>query len=67
MHRCAYTARVSYEWDSKKAAANLRKHGVDFADAVAVLEDEAPLTTVDDDSEEKRFATIGMDSLARGW
>jgi uncharacterized DUF497 family protein len=22
-----------YEWDPEKAAANLRKHGIDFADA----------------------------------
>jgi uncharacterized DUF497 family protein len=25
-----------YEWDSAKSRANLAKHGVDFADAVAV-------------------------------
>jgi uncharacterized DUF497 family protein len=30
---------VHYEWDNGKAALNLRKHGVDFADAVAALED----------------------------
>jgi uncharacterized DUF497 family protein len=34
-------AAPDFEWDPVKAAANLRKHGVDFADAVAVLEDEA--------------------------
>jgi uncharacterized DUF497 family protein len=56
---------VSYEWDAKKAAANLRKHAVDFADAITVLEDEAALTTTDENPEEKRFATVGMDSLAR--
>jgi uncharacterized DUF497 family protein len=25
------------EWDAEKAAANLRKHGFDFADAVTAL------------------------------
>jgi uncharacterized DUF497 family protein len=30
---------VQYEWDNGKAAENLRKHGVDFADAIAALED----------------------------
>ncbi len=25
------------EWDPRKAAANLKNHGVDFAEAVAVL------------------------------
>jgi hypothetical protein len=26
---------VQYEWDNGKAVENLRKHGVDFADAIA--------------------------------
>lgn len=33
-----------YEWDETKARANLLKHGVDFADAVAVFSDTAALT-----------------------
>ena len=65
MHRCAYTCRVAYEWDPKKAASNLRKHKVDFADAVTVFEDEFAVTIDDDEAEEKRFVTIGMDALAR--
>jgi len=32
------------EWDPEKAAENLRKHGVDFADAATVLGDEMALT-----------------------
>ncbi|PYP99630.1 MAG: hypothetical protein DMF82_24305 [Acidobacteria bacterium] len=35
------------EWDPEKARANLRKHGVDLADAVAVFEDERGLTMRD--------------------
>jgi uncharacterized protein len=31
---------MDYEWDPDKAAANLRRHDVDFADAVGVFEDE---------------------------
>src|SRR2546423_14141310 len=65
MHRCAYTCRVAYEWDPKKAASNLRKHKVDFADAVTVFEHEFAVTIDDDEAEEKRFVTIGMDALAR--
>lgn len=34
----------SHQWDPKKAASNLNKHGVDFADAVGVFEDEWVLT-----------------------
>ena len=30
---------MDYEWDPDKAVANLRKHGVDFADAALALED----------------------------
>ena len=32
------------EWDPRKAAANLKKHGVDFADAATVLHDEQAIT-----------------------
>jgi uncharacterized DUF497 family protein len=54
---------VSYEWDPKKAANNLRKHGVDFADAVTALEDEQALTLNDDHPDEQRFITVGTDVL----
>jgi uncharacterized DUF497 family protein len=30
------------EWDPRKAAANLKKHGVDFADAALVFTTIAP-------------------------
>jgi uncharacterized DUF497 family protein len=53
------------EWDPEKAAENLRKHGVDFADAVAVLSDEMALTTNDDQEKEDRSVTLGMDALGR--
>ena len=33
-----------FEWDDQKARTNERKHGVDFADATAVLEDERGVT-----------------------
>jgi uncharacterized DUF497 family protein len=56
---------VSYEWDPKKAASNLRKHGVDFADAISVLEDELALTLDVDHPHEPRFVTIGTDAFAR--
>ena len=51
---------MDYEWDPRKAAENLRKHGVDFADAVIALEDENALTIEDPDQEEQRFKTLGM-------
>jgi len=56
---------VDYEWDPQKAAANLRKHGVDFADAVGAFEDPLALTVPDDRHEEARFVTVGTDFLGR--
>jgi uncharacterized DUF497 family protein len=57
---------VAFEWDERKAAANLRKHDVDFADAALVLFDDLALTTRDHgDYGEERFATAGLDPLGR--
>lgn len=53
---------MKFEWDPAKAASNRKKHGVDFADAVGVFEDELAITIEDNDAEgELRFITIGMD------
>lgn len=54
-----------FEWDAKKAASNLRNHGVDFSDAVGVLFDDLALTVEDDRSDERRFVTLGADTLGR--
>ena len=51
---------MEFEWDPRKAKENLRKHGVDFADAVIALEDENALTIEDPDHGEPRFKTLGM-------
>jgi uncharacterized DUF497 family protein len=66
MHKRAYTWPVSYEWDPAKARANFAKHGVRFADAVAVLEDDLALTMRDPSSEDEgRWITLGRNSLGR--
>jgi uncharacterized protein len=56
---------MDYEWDPGKAATNLQKHGVSFADAVSVFSDEFALTTADDLAEEERFVTLGTDAFGR--
>jgi uncharacterized DUF497 family protein len=56
---------MDYEWDKRKAQANLQKHGIDFADAVAVLEDNSAVTIEDHYPSEERFITIGLDALGR--
>jgi len=57
---------VAYQWDSAKNLANVARHGVDFADAVAVFEDDLALTRPDSDSRgERRFLTLGVDAFGR--
>jgi hypothetical protein len=54
---------VRFQYDPAKAAANLSKHGVAFADAEGVLEDPLALTVPDPGAEgEPRFVSIGMGS-----
>lgn len=52
-----------YEWDPDKAETNLKKHGVDFADAVAVFEDEMAIAIEDHDEFEERYVTLGADAF----
>jgi uncharacterized DUF497 family protein len=56
---------MTYQWDPNKAKSNLRKHGVSFADAVGVFEDENAVTIQDEHEHEDRFITIGRDFLSR--
>ena len=56
---------MQYEWNAAKASANLRKHAVDFADAVAVLEDDGAITVKDPYPQESRWMTLGLDALGR--
>ena len=56
---------MEYEWDPKKADRNLRKHGVDFVDAVIVFDDDRAITLQDDHPTEERYLTFGMDAQGR--
>ena len=56
---------MRYEWDTGKQVLNLRKCGVEFADAVGVFDDPQALTTEDRDHDEPRFVTCGLDGLGR--
>jgi len=56
---------MEFEWDVRKGTSNLRKYGIDFADAATVLYDELAVTIADEETEEERFVTIGMDALGR--
>jgi hypothetical protein len=57
---------MRYEWDRAKNRANIAKHGIDFADAIAVFEDDLALTRPDSDARgEPRFVTLGVDGFNR--
>lgn len=56
---------MEFEWDPNKAASNLRKHRVRFAEAVTVFEDDAMLTMPDEELDQERFVAVGLSSLGR--
>ncbi len=56
---------MTYQWDNDKATANLRKHGIDFADAVSVFSDDLAITIPDERFDEERFITVGVDAFSR--
>ena len=51
-----------FEWDGEKAAANLKKHGISFDDAMLVFADEYRKEFYDaaHSLDEDRYHTIGM-------
>ena len=58
---------LSFEWDPRKAAVNLRKHGVSFEDAQSVFADERARLIDDPDhsADEERFLLLGLSSSLR--
>ena len=58
---------LRFEWDVRKAAANIKKHGVSFEEAKSVFVDErAKLIDDPDHSEdEERFVLLGFSSALR--
>lgn len=58
---------MKFEWDEDKAAANLRKHGVSFAEASTAFADDLSLTGDDPDHShgEHRLITFGVSSAGR--
>jgi uncharacterized protein len=68
--RCTYNVRMSslrFEWDLRKAAANLERHGVSFEDAQSVFTDERARLIDDPDhsEDEDRFLLLGLSSSLR--
>ncbi len=53
---------IQFEWDTKKAAANLKKHGISFEEARSVFYDEFAVQFYDNDhaDDEDRFLMLGL-------
>ncbi len=58
---------MKFEWDSKKAQLNLRKHKVSFEEAVTALSDPMSATGADPDHSiiEERYITFGISEQGR--
>ena len=58
---------MRFEWDPKKAARNLRRHGVSFAEALTVFYDPLAATFEDAHSSESetRLVTVGYSARGR--
>lgn len=58
---------LRFEWDPRKAATNLRRHGVSFEEATTVFGDPLSLTINDPEhsSDEARFVDVGRSHLGR--
>ena len=56
---------MNYQWNDNKAKTNLKKHSIDFADAVTIFGDDLAVTVEDNNPHENWFITIGMDALGR--
>lgn len=58
---------INFEWDSTKAAANFKKHGISFEEAQSIFYDEFAVQFFDEDhsSNEERFLLLGMSTGAK--
>lgn len=58
---------MRFEWDVKKAEANLRKRGVSFDESATVFLDPLAVSGSDPDHaiEEDRYITFGLSRLSR--
>jgi uncharacterized protein len=58
---------IQFEWDTSKANANKKKHGISFEEAQSVFYDEFAVQFFDDAhaESEDRFLMLGFSDVAR--
>jgi uncharacterized DUF497 family protein len=54
----------NFEWDVRKAATNIQKHGVSFENAATVFRDSEAMSLFDQkhSTDEDRWITLGLDN-----
>ena len=57
-------SNIQFEWDARKASANVKKHGISFEEARTVFFDENAKLIDDPDHslDEDRFVLLGLSS-----
>lgn len=55
---------MDFSWDERKAASNLKKHGVSFDEAATVFADPLALA-IEDDVDSDRTLLLGMSNRQR--
>ena len=58
---------IKFDWDTRKAQRNLRKHSIDFNEASTVFVDTLSITIPDPDhsEDEERWLTMGLSGRRR--
>lgn len=52
---------MAFEWDARKNAANRRKHGIDFADAIRIF--DGPIVEGQDYREMKEIRIVAVGAI----
>ncbi|MBY5355753.1 BrnT family toxin [Rhizobium leguminosarum] len=58
------SGELAFEWDSEKAASNLRKHGISFEEAVTIFQDDT--LTIEDGASYDEMREISFGRLEGG-
>ena len=59
-------SELYFEWDERKRASNIKKHGIDFADVTDLFYDEETIVIIDPEHyDEERYIALGMDTKSR--
>ena len=57
---------IEFEWDPEKEDINIRKHGIDFEEAMSAFSDPLSLTIPDPDHSEEEFRYLLLGTSQKG-